>query len=268
MMSKRIYSIVGHFGSGKTEFAVNYVLDLRKQKDKVAILDMDIANPYFRSRERQDLMRERDIDIHFNTYGYDIAEDLPAITATVRAPLENKEYSTVVDVGGNDSGARVINQFQKYFLAEDAVMYIVLNLNRPDTETEELCIEQIKSIELETGVKIEGIINNTHMLMETCADDILDGYEACLGVSKTLGIPVICSTCVVPLLSTLKDAARAKNINTSIVDIPGGDILEVADGVNCANISGNTNNTSNANDTMRIYPLTLQMRPSWLDVKL
>jgi len=249
-MDKRVYSIVGHFGSGKTEFAVNFALDLRKANSKVAILDMDIANPYFRSRERQDLMKGNDIDIYYNTYGYDISEDLPAITAQVRAPLENKECKTVVDIGGNDSGARIINQFQKYFLEDDATMLVVLNTNRPDTENAALCVEQIKSIQLETGVKIEGIINNTHMLMETETDDILDGYETCLEVSKALDIPVVCSTCVESLIDDLVKDANSRGFDTKVIDIAGGEFL------------------TQAGLQMRIYPITLQMRPSWLDVEL
>ena len=246
-MNKRVHAIVGHFGSGKTEFAVNYALDLRKVLDQVAILDMDIANPYFRSRERQALMIEKDIDIHFNTYGFDISEDLPAITATVRAPLENKDYTTVVDVGGNDSGARIINQFRKYFLEEDSRMLAVLNLNRPDTETVETCIDHIRSIEIETEVQISGIINNTHMLRETTVEDIIYGYEMCSEVSKRLGIPVVYNTCVTELLDELLAEAEGKKIKTNVVDIPNG--LD----------------SNEASDVMNIYPITLQMRPTWLD---
>lgn len=242
----RIHTIVGHFGSGKTEFAVNYVLDLRKAYDKVAILDMDIANPYFRSRERQQLMMDNDIDIHFNTYGYDINEDLPAITATVRAPLENKDYITVVDVGGNDSGARIIVQFRKYFLDEDSRMLAVVNLNRPDTETVDLAIEQIRSIEIETEIKIDGIINNTHMLRETETDDILYGYEKCCEIGEKLGIPVVYNTCVNELLLPLQKAAEKAGIKTKLMDIPAG--VDWEEGI------------------MNIYPLTLQMRPDWLDI--
>ena len=140
---KRITLIVGHFGSGKTEFSMNLVMDLRKKYDKVAILDMDIANPYFRSRERQTVLEREGIAIHYNSFGYDITEDLPAISATLRAPLENKDYITVVDVGGNDSGARVLNQFKKYFEGDDCEMLCVLNGNRPETETTEGMIEHL-----------------------------------------------------------------------------------------------------------------------------
>lgn len=246
----RINSIVGHFGSGKTEFAVNYVLDLKMQFEKIAIIDMDIANPYFRSRERQSLMEEQGIDIHFNTYGRDISEDLPAISATIRAPLENTDYKVVVDIGGNDSGARIINQFQKYFLVDDERMLAVLNLNRPDTETAELCIEMIRSIELETGIHIDGIINNTHLLRETTPDDILFGYEICCDVSKKLGIPVFYNTCVKELIPELLKAASEKGITTRLLDVPNG--------------IDNDGKTCEAG-IMYIYPLTLQMRPTWLD---
>lgn len=249
--NKRVHAIVGHFGSGKTEFAVNYVCDLKKVHDKVAILDMDIANPYFRSRERKDELEAQGIDIYFNTYGYDINEDLPAITAQVRAPLENREYVTVVDVGGNDSGARIINQFRKYFLEEDSRMLAVVNLNRPDTETPELAIQQIRSIEEETGVPIDGIINNTHMLKETETEDILYGYEACRQIGQKLQIPVVYNTCVVPLLEKLKTDADEKGIRYEVVDIPSGKDAPPLEEIE--------------EDVMYLYPLTLQMRPDWLD---
>ncbi len=95
---KRITLIVGHYGSGKTEFSVNLVLDLKKKLDKVAILDMDIANPYFRSRERQAMLVEKGVTVHFNSFGYDITEVLPALTAFMKAPLDNKEFTVVADV--------------------------------------------------------------------------------------------------------------------------------------------------------------------------
>lgn len=246
-MKKRIHSIVGHYGSGKTEFSVNYALDLKKMIEKVAIIDMDIANPYFRSRERQKLMEDQGIKVYFNTYGFDITEDLPAITATVRAPLENKDYITVVDVGGNDSGARIIKQFEKYFKEEDARMLAVLNLNRPETDEVETCIEHIRSIETETGIMIDGIINNTHMLRETTVEDMIYGYQECVKVSQELGIPVVYNTCETKFLDELLKETAEMGIRTKVVDIPNGIDSDGDEGV------------------MYIYPLTLQMRPTWLD---
>jgi len=228
---KRITAIAGHYGSGKTEFSVNLALDLKKEKDKVAILDMDIANPYFRSRERQKMMEAEGINVIFNTYGFDITEDLPAITAALRGPLENEEFTAVVDVGGNDSGARVLKQFEKYFRRDDCELLCVLNANRPETDTVEGMLEHLHSIEIETGLKFHGIINNTHLLRETTANDIIKGYSLCRQVSDKLGIPIAWNTCREDLLDDLDQLIKDKNIEG----------LE------------------------NIYPIKLYMRPSWLD---
>ena len=228
---KRITAIAGHYGSGKTEFSVNLALDLKKEKDKVAILDMDIANPYFRSRERQKMMEAEGINVIFNTYGFDITEDLPAITAALRGPLENEEFTAVVDVGGNDSGARVLKQFEKYFRRDDCELLCVLNANRPETDTVEGMLEHLHSIEIETGLKFHGVINNTHLLRETTAYDIVKGYKLCRQVSDKLGIPIVWNTCREDLLDDLKQLIADENIEG----------LE------------------------NIYPIKLYMRPSWLD---
>lgn len=230
---KRITLIVGHYGSGKTEFAMNLTMDLKKKYDKVAILDMDIANPYFRSRERQKYLEEHGVTIHHNAFGYDIAEDLPAISATLRAPLENKDFMTVVDVGGNDSGARVLNQFKKYFMDDDSEMLAVVNANRFETDTVEGCISHILQIHEETGIPVKGIINNTHMLRETTVDDIIKGYKICKQVGEQLEVPLVWNTCRVDLLDEL-ETVKAKE----------------------------------GYDDLTIYPIQLYMRPTWLDQKI
>ena len=228
---KRITAIAGHYGSGKTEFSVNLAFDLKKERDKVAILDMDIANPYFRSRERQKIMEDQGINVIYNTFGFDITEDLPAISAALRGPLENTEFTTVVDVGGNDSGARVLKQFEKYFRRDDCELLCVLNANRPETDTVEGMLEHLHSIENETGLKFHGIINNTHLLRETTASDIVKGYELCKQVSEKLNIPIAWNTCREDLLDDLNELIKEKNIT----------------------------------DLENIYPIKLYMRPTWLD---
>lgn len=229
-MGRRIL-FLGHYGSGKTEVSVNYALYLKEKEKNVALLDFDIANPYFRSRERQQMLQDKGIDIYFNEYGYDIAEDLPAITAKVRAPLENSKYNTIVDAGGNDSGARIINQFRKYFEKEDTKRYLVVNANRFETDDADGVRFHLEHIEEEIELKINGIINNTHMLTETTTDDILKGYELCCEISDERNIPVIFNTCIKPLEQELR--FRTKDI-----------------------------------ENFHIFPITLRMRPSWLDIKI
>ena len=224
---KRVTLIVGHYGSGKTEVSVNLVMSLKNEYDKVAILDMDIANPYFRSRERQAFLEEKGVAVHFNSFGYDITEDLPALSAAMRTPLENKDYHVIADVGGDDAGARVLNQFRKYFVDEDdCEMLMVVNANRPQTDTPEGAIYHIDAIRRETGLKVAGLINNTHLLRETKTGDIIKGYEMCREIEKRTGIPLRFSTCVAEL---------------------AGELARVGP------------------DDMLIYPINLFMRPTWLD---
>ena len=204
---KRIRIITGHYGSGKSELSVNMVMELRKQFDKVAIVDLDIANPYFRSRERQRTMEEKGIKVFHNSFGYDITQDLPALSAAIKAPLEDKEFMTVVDAGGDDSGARVLHQFKKYFLDDDCEMLFVINGNRPETSTVDGCIDHMNRIMAETGLEIKGILNNTHLLSETSVNDIIKGVELCKDVSAKTGIPFVESYCDERMLAKMDPEA-------------------------------------------------------------
>lgn len=192
---KRITVIAGHFGSGKTEFSVNLAMDLKKEYEKVALLDLDIANPYFRSRERQQMLEDAGVKVYYNTFGYDITEDLPAISAVLRTPLEDEDCITVVDAGGNDSGARILKQFSKYFTEEDSQLLCVVNANRPETDSAEGMVSHIRSIEEAAGLMVDGLVNNTHMLAETTAKDVMEGYEICQTVSDETDIPLVWNVC-------------------------------------------------------------------------
>jgi len=228
---KRIRVILGHYGSGKTEFAVNYALKLAEQGKKTALADLDIANPYFRSRERQSLLESKGISVFSNTFGYDITADLPAITARIKAPLEDKECNTVLDAGGDDSGARVLIQFDKYLTGTDCDLFCVVNGNRPETATIEGALNHISRIEIETGLRITGLINNTHLLIETTVEDILKGYHLCMEISKAINVPIKYNCCV----NTLVDQLSMSSADLS---------------------------------DFNIFPMNLYMRESWLDIKI
>ena len=188
---KRITVIVGHYGSGKTEFAINYALHLVRQGLKTALVDLDIANPYFRSRERQELLEEEGIALYSNVFGRDITSDLPALDPGIRAPLEDKDCHVVLDAGGDDSGARILIQYRKYLTnPEETEILFVLNGNRPETDTAEKNIRYLKTIEAEIGLPVTALVNNTHMLRETTREDLDKGMELAREVSDLAGIPI------------------------------------------------------------------------------
>lgn len=240
LLEKRLKIIVGHYGSGKTEFSVNYALKLADnmisspdEEDSIALIDLDIANPYFRSREKRDLLESKGIKVLSNQMGYDITADLPAISSAIKGPLLDKKCQAIIDAGGDQSGARIINQFSKYLTDENSEMLCIINANRPEAATLEGAMNHIEAIEAETGLKVKGLINNTHMLRETSIRDILKGDRLCKALFDLKGLPVKYTCCTKALAKALRNA------------VVGGSIEEPAG---------------------ELFPLRIYMRASWLDL--
>ena len=204
---RRITAIVGHFGSGKTEFAVNLAMKSIKSGGykSTALIDLDIANPYFRSRERKAFLEKMGIQVLSNAFGYDINLDLPAISAGIKGPIQNPECRVIMDIGGDDSGARVLYQFRSELMKRDYDLFCVLNANRPETQTLQGAINHLTRIEESLEMKITGIVNNTHLLDETSIGDILKGAALSKAVAQKLDIPMKYHCCLINLERELKD---------------------------------------------------------------
>lgn len=223
-MEKKTYVILGHYGSGKTEFTMNYALKLRHEDKKTAIVDLDIGNPYFRSREKKDFLNEKGIELYANPFGYEITAELPALAANTKAPFENPEVFTLVDVGGDDLGARILWQYKKYLTAENTQIWCVINGNRPETATVEGVILHINQIEQEIGLAITGLVCNTHMLRETTVEHVLEGVDLCLKVAEARSLPLCYITCLDEHVSALKGEIQlrydaALNLNHLVLPI-------------------------------------------------
>ena len=188
---KRIRMFCGHYGSGKTEFAVNYVTKLKEevgQDKKVVISDMDIVNPYFRSREKKAELEDKGIVVYGSSYNNDA--DIPAVPAEMMGPFIDKKCDYIIDLGGNDVGTIVLGRYKEHFDPEEIDVFMVVNTYRPDTYDADLVIEQMHELEAGIGLKVTGFVNNTNLVRETCADDLLRGEEILSDVSRKTGVPI------------------------------------------------------------------------------
>lgn len=188
-LDKRIRVIIGHYGSGKTEFAVNYALKLAKEGRKVALADLDVVNPYFRSREKAIDLENQGIKV-ISSYVTGSGSDLPSITGDVLGPLQDESWDVVLDVGGDAVGARTLGRYREYFTADAYDMFCVVNSNRPETQGVEGVLKHIASIEGTARARVTGLVNNTHLLRYTTLEEILKGQELCREVSQRLNIPI------------------------------------------------------------------------------
>lgn len=199
---KRIRIITGHYGSGKTEFAINYAMAIAPYYEKTAIADLDVVNTYFRSRERQALLETHGIELISGNAQFS-SLDVPAVSAEVMRPMEDSRYSLVMDIGGNPDGTKVLGRYKKTLAERGVDHFFVINRNRPETKTVAQVTEFIKRIEGITSLPVTGLVNSTHMLKETTAEDIRYGQALCDEVSDALGIPVRYIACLKHLLDDL-----------------------------------------------------------------
>ena len=209
---RRITVVTGHYGSGKTEFCVSLAMRLSKlgfgPYRRLGLVDLDIANPYFRSRERRETLEAAGVKVYGSAYEHEITAELPALGANIRAPLEDADCRVIVDVGGNDAGATVLNPFGKYFGADDALFLIVVNANRPETRDLEGALAHLTAIERKTGRAIDGVINNCHLLLETDAACVAKGHALCEALCARTGKLFWCDTYPAPIVPA--DAVEGK----------------------------------------------------------
>ena len=188
---KRITLFAGHYGSGKTNIAVNYAKFLREQGNDVVIADLDIVNPYFRTKDSQADLEAAGIRLISSKYANSNV-DLPALPSEIYGIFEDKSSLAVLDVGGDDRGALALGRYTPLIKAEgDYEMLLVINRYRPLTRTADDCIEIMHEVEAAGGLKFTGLVNNSNLGAETVAQDILDSVDYAKEVSEKTGLPVL-----------------------------------------------------------------------------
>lgn len=205
MNYKRLTILCGHYGSGKTNIAVNMALDLRSKRDRVAIADLDIVNPYFRSKDSEDEFKQHDIRLICSEFASSNV-DLPSMPADLYAITDDRELSVIMDIGGDDRGAYALGRLRDAIKNEnDYEMLIVVNRFRPLTPDAPSTVEVMREIEAACGIPFTGIINNSNLAAETDASAVLSSVKYAEEVSKLSGLPVVLTTVEERLYDDLKD---------------------------------------------------------------
>jgi hypothetical protein len=185
---QRLVLIVGNYGSGKTEVAVNLAIRL-SERQSVSIADLDIVNPYFRCREARGEMERFGIRV-INPEGDYQAADLPIILPEIRGAVLQGEGTLIFDVGGDDVGARVLSSLADVLASTPCSVLQVLNAKRPFTGTVAGCVKIRTEIETASRLRITGLISNTHLLEETDIPTILEGLQLARDVQDATGVPL------------------------------------------------------------------------------
>jgi len=186
---KRICIVSGYYGNGKTEFALNYALFMANKNIKIAIADLDFVNPYFRSREKEELFTKHGVRL-ISANIKELGSDLPAISGEVAAAINDLTTRIVLDVGGDASGARILGSHKNHLIQGEYDMFYVINANRPENSTAEGVINNMKEIEESARAKFTGLVNNAHLLQYTTVTDVVTGQSVCTNVSEITKLPI------------------------------------------------------------------------------
>ena len=187
---KHITLFAGHYGSGKTNIALNYARWLRRSGAEVCVADLDIVNPYFRTKDSARDLQAEGIGLVVSEYANSNV-DFPALPKEIYALVAGRSAKIVMDVGGDDRGALALGRYAPDILAEDDYdMLAVVNASRPLTRTAEDAVGVLREIEAACGIAFTGVVNNTNLGPETTAADVLASRGYADGVAAAMGIPV------------------------------------------------------------------------------
>ena len=203
MEHKRLTLFAGHYGSGKTNIAVNYAMLLAREGKQVSIADLDIVNPYFRTKDSEAELRAAGIELISPRYANSNV-DLPALPPESYRPVQDKSVYGVLDIGGDDRGAYALGRFADLIKAEGNYrMAFVANCYRPLTATPEDAIEVMREIEAAAGIRFTDVVNNSNLGSETTAETVRASLGYIEEICRRSGLPLWMHTAIAPVAEAL-----------------------------------------------------------------
>ena len=194
MEHKRLTLFAGHYGSGKTNIAVNYALHLAAEGKKVCIADLDIVNPYFRTKDSARVLEQAGVELISPQFA-NTNVDLPALPPESYRLVQDKSVYGIMDIGGDDRGAYALGRFVPSILKEGNYrMIFVANSYRPLTRTPQEALEVMREIEAACGLRFTDIVNNANLGTETTPDTVLDAVPYMEELSRLSGLPIFAHT--------------------------------------------------------------------------
>jgi hypothetical protein len=179
----------GHYGSGKTEVAVNTAINMTSQYKENVLIDIDVVNPFYRSSELQSVLIDAGIHLIAPNFAFSNM-DLPSLPPEIQGVFSKTGAHIVFDVGGDENGAKVLGVFNSYFKEHPYNMYLVINTRRHLTQTKEQVLDMIEQIEKTSRLKITHLVPNTNLGAQTSIEHVLEGIEIGTQVSRETGIPI------------------------------------------------------------------------------
>ncbi len=194
MNNKRVTLFAGHYGSGKTNIAVNYALHLKEKYENVVITDLDIVNPYFRTADSLEELQNAGIKLISSEFANSNV-DLPALPQDVYSILDDKSAVAILDIGGDDRGAYALGRYETAIREEnDYEMLFVFNVFRPLTPDAESALEVMREIELAGKIKFTAIVNNSNLGALTTKEDVIASMKSAEELSRLSGLPIKMTT--------------------------------------------------------------------------
>lgn len=191
---KRLSLFLGHYGSGKTNLAVNWAFRMAREGKAVEIADLDIVNPYFRTKDSQEELEKAGVKVIALPFA-NSSVDLPALPSEAYGLVQDRSRFGILDIGGDERGAYALGRFSPYIREEDNYdMFFVVNFYRPLTRTAEEAYECMKEIEAASGLVFTGIINNSNLGAETKREDIKATFGEAERLKAISGLEIVAVT--------------------------------------------------------------------------